>query len=129
VAVSDSEQTMAFPHTTVTRTRDEAADRRSLVELIAGLGATVVVVGLPLSLDGSRGPAAGAAAAEAAALSDALGEHGIPVELLDERLTTVSADRALAEGGSSARERRKVIDASAAAVLLTAWLDAARSRS
>jgi putative holliday junction resolvase len=129
VAVSDSEQTVALPHATVTRSRDVAADRRSLVELVVGLEATVVVVGLPLSLDGSRGAPARAAAVEAEALAEMLGGHGIRLELVDERLTTVSANRVLAETGSRERERRKVVDASAAAVLLASWLEGERSSS
>ena len=64
----------------------------------------VVVVGLPLSLDGSRGPAAVSAAEEAEALRAVLEEHGVGVELFDERLTTVTAHQALAAGG--AREPR-----------------------
>jgi putative Holliday junction resolvase len=129
VAVSDSAQRVALPHTTLSRSRDAAEDRRRLVDLIVGLDAAVVVVGLPLSLDGSRGPAASAAAAEADAMGAALGEHGIPVELVDERLTTVSAHQALAEAGANSRERRRVVDASAAAVVLTSWLERAGSRS
>ncbi len=127
--MSDSAQTVALPHTTLARSRDAEKDRRSLVELIVDLEAAVVVVGLPLSLDGSHGPAAEAATVEADALAAALGEHGIPVELVDERLTTVSAHRVLAEAGAKERDRRRVVDASAAAVVLTTWLDAARSRS
>jgi putative pre-16S rRNA nuclease len=129
VAVTDSAQRMAVPHDTVSRSRDATEDRRKLVELIVGLEATVVVVGLPLSLDGSRGPAADAATAEAESLAAALAEHGIAVELVDERLTTVSAHRALAEAGTNARDRRRVVDASAAAVVLTTWLEGARPRS
>ncbi len=128
IAVTDSEQTVALPHTTLSRSGDAERDQRALVDLIVGLEATVAVVGLPLSLDGSRGAAATAALAEAESLGAALGGHGIPVELVDERFTTVSAERALAEGGAGARERRRMVDASAAAVLLTTWLEGARSR-
>jgi putative pre-16S rRNA nuclease len=128
VAVTDSARRVALPHANVARTRDAAADRRSLVDLIVGLEAAVVVVGLTLSLDGSRGPAAEAVSAEARALSAALAGHGIQVELIDERLTTVSAHRALAEAGNDARDRRRSVDASAAAVLLTSWLEGARPR-
>ena len=58
----------------------------------------VVVVGLPLSLDGSLGPAARAAVAEARVLATVL---DVPVETYDERLTTVSADRVLLKAGLS----------------------------
>ncbi len=124
VAVSDSSRTMALPRTTVVRTGDAERDRRTLVDLILEEEATVVVVGLPLSLDGSRGRAATEAATEAAALAALLQAHNIGVELFDERLTTVSAHQALAAGGARERARRPVVDQAAAAVLLGAWLDA-----
>jgi putative Holliday junction resolvase len=48
----------------------------------------------------------------------------VPIELQDERLSTVEAERALAKAGARGRERRRVVDASAAAVILQSWLDA-----
>ena len=79
----------------------------------------VVVVGLPLSLDGTRGRAAAEAAeAEAEALGALLGDHHVEVELFDERLTTVTAHQALAAGGTRSRQRRAVVDQTAAAVML-----------
>jgi putative Holliday junction resolvase len=83
----------------------------------------VVVVGLPLSLTGERGPAAVKAGAFADALRSFL---DVPVELQDERLSTVEAERALREAGIGGRERRDVVDRSAATVILQAWLDAHR---
>jgi putative holliday junction resolvase len=129
VAVTDSAGTMALPRTTLVRGKDIDGDRRRLVELILEEEAVVVVIGLPLSLDGSRGRAAVAAEAEADALRGLLGERGIGVELFDERLTTVSAHQALAAGGSDSRARRKLVDQAAAAVMLSAWLDRAGTRS
>ena len=123
IAVSDSAGTMALPRGTVVRTGDADRDRRALVELVLEAEAVVVVVGLPLSLDGSRGPAATAAGTEADALRVLLEDHGIPVELFDERLTTVTAHQALAAAGSSERKRRSMIDETAAAVMLSAWLE------
>jgi putative Holliday junction resolvase len=129
IAVSDSKRSMALPRTTVVRSRDLDQDRRRLVSLILEEEAVVVVVGLPLSLDGSRGKAAMAAAEEAAALAVMLHDHGIEVELFDERLTTVSAHQALAAGGTRERDRRGVIDQAAAAVMLEAWLATSGSQS
>jgi putative Holliday junction resolvase len=123
IAVSDSAGTMALPRTTVARTKDLDADRRRLVSLAVEEEAVVVVVGLPLSLDGSHGPAAVAATQEADQLRPMLEEHGIELELFDERLTTVSAHQALASGGASERDRRKIVDQTAAAVMLAAWLE------
>ena len=78
------------------------------------------MVGMPLSLDGSAGPAARRARAEVEELGRTL---GLPVETYDERLTTVTAERSLREQGLDAKERRKVVDKVAAAVLLQGWLD------
>ena len=120
VAVSDATGTLASPHTVVERSGDVAADHRRLAEIVSEVGAERVVVGLPLSLGGEAGAAARSAAAEAAALA---GVVGVPVETYDERLTTVTAQRALRSGGTRAKAQRGVIDKAAAAVLLQAWLD------
>lgn len=120
VAVSDATGTLASPHTVVDRSGDVAADHRRLAAIVAEVGAERVVVGMPLSLDGSAGTAALAAADEAEAIAAVV---DVPVETYDERLTTVSAQQALRAGGTRAREQRGVIDKAAAAVLLQAWLD------
>ncbi len=124
VAVSNSGRTLASPRSTVVRTGDPERDRRMLIDLAIDEGASVVVVGLPLSLDGSRGTAAIGAEAEAEALRTQLHPEGIEVELFDERLTTVTAHQSLAAGGKGSKARRAVIDRSAATVMLQAWLDA-----
>jgi putative Holliday junction resolvase len=85
-----------------------------------------VVVGLPLSLNGRRGPAARAAQADADELARRLAPRGIAVETFDERLTTVTAARSLRDAGRKSRNQRTRIDQSAAAVLLQAWLDTGR---
>ncbi|MGP8060658.1 MAG: Holliday junction resolvase RuvX [Acidimicrobiales bacterium] len=124
VAVSDSAGTMAFPRPVIDRSGDPVRDHRAIVTVVDEEAAGVVVVGLPLSLDGRRGPAARAAASEAEVLAAELAGRGVRVETFDERFTTVSADAALAETGSSSRERRRSVDSAAAAVLLEAWLAA-----
>jgi putative Holliday junction resolvase len=123
VAVTDSDGRLAVPHSTIERSGDSSADIRHMAEAAADLGAARVVVGLPLGLDGRVGAAARAALAEAEALRGALAESGIEVDTFDERLTTVTAERALAESGRRGRARRRVVDRSAAAVMLQAWLD------
>lgn len=120
VAVSDATGTLASPHGVVERSGNTAADHRRLAELVAELGAERVVVGLPLSMSGEAGPAARAAADEATQLAAVV---PVAVDTYDERLTTVSAQRALRSGGTPARRQRKVIDQAAAAVMLQAWLD------
>jgi len=127
IAVSDSAGTLAPPRGTLARSGDHERDRRALVDLVVEEGAVVVVVGHPLSLDGTRGPAARAAEEEAASLETLLEGTGVSVELFDERLTTVSAHRLLREGGTTAKAGRAVVDRTAAAVMLEAWLDRRRS--
>jgi len=126
IAVTDSDGTMALPRTTLDRSGDPERDRRRLVDLILDEQAVVVVVGLPLSLDGTRGRAADGAVVEAESLGALLAPHHIAVELFDERLTTVSAHQALAAGGTGGRRRRQIVDRAAATVMLAAWLDSAR---
>ena len=125
IAVTDSARTMALPRTTLTRTGDRERDRRALVELVLEEEASLVVVGLPLSLDGSHGRAAVEASDEAGELRSLLLPHAIDVELFDERLTTVTAHQALTAGGAGGRARREVVDKAAATVMLGAWLESA----
>ena len=122
VAVSDDRGMVATPHTVLHRSADADADRAVLVALVRELGAEKVVVGLPLSLDGTVGPAARWAGEEADALA-ALVE--VPLELHDERLSTVTALRGPG-AGARGRERgraRRPVDDQAAAVMLQSWLD------
>lgn len=120
VAVSDSAGSVATPIETVERPRDAAALYRRLSRLAAEWEAEVIVVGLPLGLDGSVGSAAAGALAEVDALRVTA---GVPVETYDERLTTVTAERSLMEMNLNATARRRVVDQVAAAVMLQAWLD------
>ena len=120
VALSTSDGSMATPYEVVERGRDHERDHQRIKELATDTGAELLVVGLPLSLDGTDGPAATAARAEARELE---ASTGLPVEMWDERLTTVSADRDLRALDLDARARRRVVDQVAAAVMLQAWLD------
>ena len=120
VAISDPERRLAVPVGTVHVGRPPG-ELLAIARLVGERGATLVVVGLPLSLRGEHGVRAGHAVSFAEALR---GVVDVPVELHDERLSTVEAERALAAAGTRGRERRKAVDASAAAVILQAWLDA-----
>jgi putative holliday junction resolvase len=122
VAVSDDAGTLAFPRPVIERSGDLAADHRAIADVVAEVGAGVVVVGLPLSLSGARGPAAIAAEGEARQLARTLEEAGAHVELYDERLTTVTAHAAMASAGKRAASRRRSVDSAAATVLLQSWL-------
>jgi putative Holliday junction resolvase len=122
IAVCDTDRRLATPATTLHRGGGRQEEHRLLRELVEEYEAVGVVVGQPLSLTGEQGPAARAAGAEVVELRRDL---GVPVETVDERLTTVSATAALRRGGRTARQQRQVVDQVAAAVLLQAWLDRA----
>jgi len=125
VAYSDSGRTIASPWGTIERSGDAARDRAAIVDAVGEIEASVVVVGLPLSLSGAAGPAARAALEEAEALRAAFEPLGVSVETADERFTTTEAQRALTASGRKGRAARQVIDSAAAMVLLQAWLDRA----
>lgn len=126
MAVCDPDGVLASPYSTIERSGDVAMDHREVFAAVADLGAVRVIVGLPLSMSGERGPRAVATEGEVEKLRKAL---PVPVELLDERLTTVSAARSLKSAGMSSKRQRKGgrIDQEAAAVLLQAWLDRNRT--
>lgn len=120
IAMSDPHGVLATPVETVPRARS----LERLVALVADHRPVEIVVGLPLSLSGREGAAAELArayAAELAVLVDPL-----PVRLVDERLSTVSATRALRDSGVRGRKQRGVVDQAAAVVLLQAELDRLR---
>lgn len=118
VAISDAERRLAVPLGTV-RT-GAPADLRAIAELVREHDVTLVVLGHPLRLTGEAGERAHHAERFAEALSGFL---PVPVELHDERLSTVEAERALRSAGSKARDRRKLVDRSAATVILQSYLD------
>ena len=121
VALSDVALTLASPYGSIKRgkLRDNASEI-AVVALKEGAGG--LVVGLPLSMDGSVGPAAQAARDWALALSEAT---GLPVALWDERLSSAAVNRFLiAEADASRRKRAEVVDRMAAAWMLQAALDA-----
>jgi putative Holliday junction resolvase len=122
VAISDSDGLLALPLCTIERSGDTSSDHAEIVRIVQERGVSVVVVGLPLALSGHMGPAAVAARDESRVLSGELGPSGVDVVTHDERLTTVEADRALSAAGKRSRTRRQVVDQTAAAVILQAWL-------
>jgi putative Holliday junction resolvase len=121
VAISEPAGRMAVPMGTV-RT-GAPNDLRAIAEMVRVHGVTEIVVGLPLRLSGESGEAADHARKFAEALGTFL--H-IPVVLQDERLSTVEAERGLAIAGVRGRARRRVVDQTAAAVILQAYLDRRR---
>ncbi|MEO5723996.1 MAG: Holliday junction resolvase RuvX [Ilumatobacteraceae bacterium] len=120
VAVSDRSGTIASPLTIVSRSGSQRRDHAAIAAIVVEEEAEIVVVGLPLNMNGSTGAAATAAIREASALATVV---GVPVITFDERRSTVSADRAMIEAGMRAPARRKIVDKVAAAVILQHWLD------
>jgi putative Holliday junction resolvase len=120
VAISDASGIIASPLTMIVRSGSVRRDHAAIAALAAAEQVATIVVGLPLNMNGSVGPAAQAAIKEAKALATVV---PMPVVTSDERRTTVSADQALIEGGIGARARRKLVDKVAAAVMLQHWLD------
>ncbi|MFM9136653.1 MAG: Holliday junction resolvase RuvX [Actinomycetota bacterium] len=124
VATSDTSGLIATPYTVLQRTGDRARDHRAIAEIIRECEATVVVVGLPLSLSGESGPAARGVIEEIEQMSSVV---GVPIETYDERMTSVVANEMLMERKMKAQARRRVVDKVAAAVMLQAWLDHRRN--
>lgn len=125
VALSDPSGTIASPLVVLARSGSLRRDHAAIKELATENEAETIVVGLPLNMNGTVGPAAAAAKREAEALATVV---GMPVVTFDERRTTVTADQALIAGGLNARSRRKVVDKVAAAVMLQQWLDTRGAR-
>lgn len=123
VAACDPDGLVATPLTTVDATRDA-------LERLHGLAveheAVEVVVGLPRGLSGREGPAAVKVRGFAAALAGTLATSGVAVRLVDERLTTVTAEAQLRAQGRSGKRRRAVVDQAAAVVILQNALDTER---
>ena len=124
VAVSDSDGLLATPIEVVKRLGDTSKEHLAIEGLVKEWEVDVVVVGVPYSLDGSIGPMAKKALTEVKKLDITL---SVPIEICDERLTTVTAERSLREQGITSKDGRKVVDQLAASILLQAWLDSRRN--
>ncbi len=125
VARSDPTGLLATPISTLARDTRTDRDLDELARLVRELGAVGVVVGLPRTLAGREGSAARQARSYGAALAERIAP--VPVRHVDERLTTVSAQRKLHENGvRGSRAVRAVIDQAAAVELLQHWLDSHR---
>jgi putative Holliday junction resolvase len=123
VASCDPDGILATPVETVPG-RDVPAAHRRLTQLVGEYEPIEVVVGLPRSLKGGEGPAAAKARAFAGELAKNIAP--VPVRLVDERMTTVSASQGLRASGVNARKGRSVIDQAAAVVILQQALESER---
>ena len=123
VAFSDPDQTLAFPHAAIGRA-SEPEDVAAVLDLARENRVQEIVVGLPLSLSGEMGPQAREVTGFAKSLS---ARAEVPVTTLDERYSTVEAERLLREAGQQPSRNRSEVDAMAAAIILQSFLDARRS--
>ncbi|MES2640077.1 MAG: Holliday junction resolvase RuvX [Myxococcota bacterium] len=120
LAVSDPTRRMVFPLRTVAR-RSVVKDTEEIARVCVSQGITQLVVGLPLTLDGGE--------ARSAHLARQVGEAvaartGLPHAFVDERFSTIEAERRLREAGAPAGRRKEVIDQYAAVVILEDWITA-----
>ncbi|HEY0561114.1 MAG: Holliday junction resolvase YqgF [Mycobacterium sp.] len=126
VAASDAGGILASPVATLARDAKRGTDLDAVAGLVTEREAVEVLVGLPRHLSGREGSSVTMARRYATQLAARIAP--VPVRMVDERLTTVSAERDLAAAGMSARQRRAVVDQAAAVVLLQAELEALRRR-
>ncbi len=122
VATCDPAGVIATPVATLRRGRGDVAE---LARLCAEREAVEIVVGLPRTLRGREGQAAADAAAYAQQLADML--EPTPVRLVDERFSTVDAERGLRASGVGGRRGRSVVDLAAAVIILQSALDEERA--
>lgn len=120
LAISDRSGTIASPFAVLQRGRSRQHLHGEIARIVREEEIEVVVVGLPVNMDGSHGPSAKAAIADARRLATVV---DVPIELHDERRTSVTAERSMREAGLDGVERRRRVDKVAAAVMLQSWLD------
>jgi putative Holliday junction resolvase len=125
LAISDAEGVFAFPSGKLDRI-GRKQDLAALAQLIAERGIVRAVVGVPLHMNGRPGKGAEAARSFAQDLSKVA---GIPVDMIDERLTTVEAQRALTAVGRRVKDQKDAIDSAAASIILNTYLELQRDTS
>lgn len=120
LALSDPTGTVATPWKVIDASPASRA-REDIVNAVEKERVDCILIGLPMRLDGSSGPAAEAARA----FGTRLAEHtSVPVIYWDERMSTVTAQQALIEGGARRSKRKQVVDKLAAQIILQHYLDA-----
>jgi putative Holliday junction resolvase len=132
VARTDPDGILAVPVATLTRPTATTATRSDLIalaDLVAEYEPLELVVGLPITLEGVESHAASAVRTYVSELQGVLGDRGldVPVRLVDERMTTVSATRHLQAAGRDARSGRAVVDQAAAVIIVQHALDSERA--
>lgn len=124
IAVCDEMRIIASPHSVYTRV-GFGPDVKHIKAICDQLGTKDVLCGLPRNMDGTEG----FQSQKVRALAEQLEKAGLNIYYQDERLTTVTAERALIEGGMHRQERRGTVDKVAAAVILQQYLDTLRNQA
>lgn len=124
IAMCDEMRIIASPHSVYTRV-GFGPDVKHIKALCDQLGTKDVLCGLPRNMDGTEG----FQSQKVRALAEQLEKAGLNIFYQDERLTTVTAERALIEGGMHRQERRGTVDKVAAAVILQQYLDTLRNQA
>lgn len=125
VALSDPTRLMATPLTTIQRSKGPA-DVEEVLRLVAGHDVSEIIVGMPLSLSGRAAAQAGRVTEFSRSLAE---QADVPVKCLDERYSSVQAERLLRESGIEPSRNKARVDSAAAAVILQSYLDSKRAGS
>ena len=123
VATSDVTRTIASPVETIARTKF-TADANRLLAIAGAKQAVLIVLGLPLNMDGSEGPRCQSTRAFARNLEKLT---ALPITYWDERLSTAAVERMLIEGDTSRARRSELIDKLAAVYILQSALDSLKA--
>lgn len=123
VAISDAEEILATPLTTITKDNDEEAIK-VILELVSKHGIQCILAGMPYSLDGSVGKQASKVMAFVEILSKSTKAD---IKTWDERLSTIATERLLVEAGTKKNKRKSQRDAVAAAFILQGYLDSLKA--
>ena len=120
IALSDSDLTVATPLDVVERSGNVGKDHIAILKITDEWEVQKIIVGLPVSLDGTLGPSAQSVMDEIKMLG---GVTDIPIETHDERFTTVTAEQILLQQNVKRDKKKRVIDKVAAAIILQGWID------
>ena len=120
IALSDSDLTVATPLDVVERSGNVEKDHIAILKITDEWEVQKIIVGLPVSLDGTLGPSAQSVMDEIKMLR---GVTDIPIETHDERFTTVTAEQILLQQNVKRDRKKRVIDKVAAAIILQGWID------
>ena len=120
IALSDSDLTVATPLDVVERSGNVEKDHIAILKITDEWEVQKIIVGLPVSLDGTLGPSARSVMDEVKMLRSVT---DIPIETHDERFTTVTAEQILLQQNVKRDKKKRVIDKVAAAIILQGWID------